>query len=123
MFVDTHAHITMKQYDADRDETVRRARAAGVAAICDVGLDLASNRAVVEYARTRPEVFPIIGFHPHEASDFDADAVLNRKGWGEVRAVKRREVYFLPESRFLRPGPRLLDGLEQMIAIMNRVKR
>jgi TatD DNase family protein len=74
MFVDTHAHITMKQYDSDRDAVVQRAHGAGVRAIIDVGLDLRTNRRTVEYARTQPGVFPIIGFHPHEASDFDANA-------------------------------------------------
>jgi TatD DNase family protein len=74
MFVDTHAHITMKQFGADREAVVRRAHDAGVRAILDVGLDIATNRRAVEYARTQPGVFPIIGFHPHEASEFDADA-------------------------------------------------
>jgi TatD DNase family protein len=75
LFIDTHAHIFMSNYDSDREEMLRRAREAGVAAVIDVGLDLDTNRAVVEFARTHDNVFPIIGFHPHEASHFDAAAL------------------------------------------------
>ena len=37
MFVDSHAHIDGAEFDADRDEVVARARAAGVVAILNVG--------------------------------------------------------------------------------------
>ena len=37
MFVDSHAHIDGEEFDADRDEVVARARAAGVRAILNVG--------------------------------------------------------------------------------------
>ena len=36
-FVDSHAHIDGEEFDADRDEVVERARAAGVRAILNVG--------------------------------------------------------------------------------------
>ena len=74
MFVDTHAHIFMKNYKSDRDAVVARAHDAGVAAILDVGLDIKSNEAVLENARRYDAVFPIIGYHPHEAETFDGDA-------------------------------------------------
>ena len=30
MFIDTHAHIQMPEFDGDRDETLARAKAAGI---------------------------------------------------------------------------------------------
>ena len=37
MFVDSHAHIDGPEFDADREEVIQRAHAAGVSAILNVG--------------------------------------------------------------------------------------
>lgn len=70
MFVDTHAHIFMKHFDADREETVARAISASVEIILNVGLDIETNIEVLKFSETHPNVFPLLGFHPHEASKF-----------------------------------------------------
>ena len=72
IFIDTHAHIFFKDFDHDRDDVVRRAEESGVAAIFDVGLDFETNPLVLKNAEKYPSVYPIIGFHPHEAKFFDA---------------------------------------------------
>lgn len=69
--VDTHSHIFYKDYDGDRDAVVARARDVGVAAIFDVGLDIETNITVINNAEKYESVFPIAGFHPHEASRFE----------------------------------------------------
>jgi len=72
VLIDTHAHIFFDNFDNDRDDVVRRATDSGVRAIFDVGLDFETNDQVLATAKKYPSVFPIIGFHPHEAKDFDA---------------------------------------------------
>ena len=62
----------MKKFDGDRDAVVERALKAGVMAIVDVGLEYDSNRRSVEISGMYPSVFPTMGFHPHDASKFDA---------------------------------------------------
>ena len=43
------------------------------------------------------------------------DRVLNRLGWGQVPAVLNRRVYGdIDPDLILRPGPRVVDGLEQI---------
>ena len=37
MFIDSHAHIDGSEFDADRDEVIERAHAAGVSKILNVG--------------------------------------------------------------------------------------
>jgi TatD DNase family protein len=37
MYVDSHAHIDGPEFDADRDEIIERAQAAGVTTILNVG--------------------------------------------------------------------------------------
>lgn len=70
--IDTHCHIHDPQYDADRDATVERARAAGVATMVVVGCDLADSQRALE-AANRYGVMASIGIHPHEAKDAPDD--------------------------------------------------
>ena len=37
MFIDSHAHIDGPEFDADREDILERAQAAGVSAILNVG--------------------------------------------------------------------------------------
>ena len=43
MLIDTHAHIDGEEYDADRDEVVARAAAAGVGRIVNMGDTMESS--------------------------------------------------------------------------------
>ena len=63
--IDTHAHL-----DAcadDPDVLVARASAAGVERILTVGTTIERCRGALEQAERHPEVFAILGVHPHEA--------------------------------------------------------
>jgi TatD DNase family protein len=51
---DTHCHLDLEQFDADRAEVLARARAEGLSRILIPGLDLASSRVVVELAAVDP---------------------------------------------------------------------
>jgi TatD DNase family protein len=77
MFVDSHAHIDGEEYDADRDEVVARARAAGVCAILNVGTGdphSGSLERAVEVAERYEDVYAALGVHPHDAKLFDDGA-------------------------------------------------
>ncbi|HKR02277.1 MAG TPA: TatD family hydrolase [Pyrinomonadaceae bacterium] len=97
MFVDSHAHIDGQEYDADRDEVVERARAAGVGAILNVGTgdpQSGSLERAVEVAERYEGVYAAVGVHPHDARLFDDEAerriqALIQKSrrviaWGEI---------------------------------------
>ncbi len=66
--VDSHCHIDMPQFDADRDAVVARARAAGVETMLVVGgVDAeAGHRRAVALAEDRG-LPASAGVHPHEA--------------------------------------------------------
>ena len=97
MFVDSHAHIDGEEYDADRDEVVERARAAGVRAILNVGTGdphSGSLERAVAVAESYEDVYAAVGVHPHDARLFDESAArrisqLVRQSsrviaWGEI---------------------------------------
>lgn len=46
--------------------------------------------------------------------DKPAEQVLNRKGWAEVNAVKNKQVFDVDSDATTRPGPRLVDGVEEL---------
>ena len=97
MFVDSHAHIDGPEYDADRDEVVARARAAGVVAILNVGTGdphSGSLERAVAVAERYEGVYAAAGVHPHDARLFDERAAehLNRLVRGRARVVAWGEI-------------------------------
>ena len=50
MIIDTHAHLDMEQYDADREDVIQRARDNGVDYILNIGCDVESSVRSLELA-------------------------------------------------------------------------
>ena len=69
MLIDSHAHIDDDRFDADRDEVLSRARAAGVDLIVNIGADMASSSRSVALAEQYPQIYATVGMHPHDAKD------------------------------------------------------
>jgi iron complex transport system substrate-binding protein len=45
--------------------------------------------------------------------------VAARPGWGTIKAVKNHAVYAFDDSLVSRPGPRVVDGLEKLAALIH----
>ncbi len=96
MFIDSHAHLDVPNYDADRAEVIARARAAGVELMLEIaGSDVGkgSLEPGLRLAEEHEFIYAAIGLHPHEASLYDAqlekillDCSRHPKviGWGEI---------------------------------------
>ena len=96
MFVDSHAHIDGPEFDADREEVIERARAAGVTTILNVGTGDPHSGAferAVELGKKHENVYTAIGTHPHDARLYDDEAEEKIKrltasehviAWGEI---------------------------------------
>jgi TatD DNase family protein len=70
LLVDTHCHLDLEAFDADREAVIERARVAGVGRILIPGIDPASNRQAVSLAERYPEVYAAVGLHPNSADKF-----------------------------------------------------
>ncbi len=75
MIIDTHCHLDFPEFDADREETISRAREAGVIAIINIGTTLERSRDSVRLAEHYPEVYATVGVHPHDAESINKDTL------------------------------------------------
>jgi len=90
VLVDTHCHLADPAYDADRDELLARAGAAGVGHIVAIGETPERAEEAVQLARSRPGISATAGLHPHEArlwSDERARWLEAAAAWPEVVAI------------------------------------
>jgi len=69
MFVDSHAHLEMEDFDRDRDRVIARALEAGVGYIITVGTTLPDIEKALRISAKYPPVYVALGIHPHEAKD------------------------------------------------------
>ena len=81
MLVDSHAHVDDERFDADREEVVARASAAGVSLIINVGADMASSARSVALAGKYPGIYAAVGMHPHDAKDMQETDYIQLEQW------------------------------------------
>lgn len=97
-FIDTHTHLDGTEFDADRDEVMERARAAGVSKVFLPAIDLKSVETVLAVSRKyEGYAYPMIGLHPEEVG---AD-------WENV--LHRMREYIVPGHPFIAIGEVGLD--------------
>src|SRR5829696_5969402 len=96
MFIDSHAHIDGHEFDADREEVIQRAHAAGVSLILNVGTGDPHSGAferAVQLSKDYESIYTAIGTHPHDARLYDDQAeekiknLINNErviAWGEI---------------------------------------
>ena len=68
--VDSHCHLDDPQFDADREEVIERAVAAGVSRMLAVGTGKGPPdlEAGIRLAERYPFIYATVGVHPHDAS-------------------------------------------------------
>jgi len=71
MLIDSHAHLEMSDFREDLEEVIRRAKDAGVEHIFTVGTERKDWARALEIADSHPEIFAILGVHPHNAKEID----------------------------------------------------
>ena len=71
MFVDTHAHIYVKEFENDLDTTLTHAQSNGVSHIFMPNIDESSMPHMLGVASRYPFCYPMIGLHPcHVFADY-----------------------------------------------------
>lgn len=81
MLVDTHCHIHESSYPLAVEETLTRARHAGVRKMICVGTSQQSSDEAVSFARNKDGIYASVGVHPHDTKD----------GWGQIDGLVRQK--------------------------------
>jgi TatD DNase family protein len=95
LFIDSHAHLEMEQFDADREAMIERALEAGIEKIVAIGSGTGpgSLDCGIQLAERYEFIYATIGIHPHEAklatdADFQELEQLAQRpkviAWGEI---------------------------------------
>jgi len=95
MFIDSHAHLEMEQFDSDREQMIARARERGIEKIVAIGSGTGpgSLDCGIRLAEQHEFIYATIGIHPHEArlatdADFQELEQLAKRpkviAWGEI---------------------------------------
>lgn len=69
MLIDTHCHLDFPDFEAERDEIVARAHAAGVAQMVTISTRVRKFPTILAIAEKYPTVFCSVGTHPHNADE------------------------------------------------------
>ena len=79
--IDTHCHLDLPEFDADRDEVIARAREAGLVNMVTIGIDPTTSANAVALAMKHPDIYATVGHHPHDAS------ALTNKGLDRLKRL------------------------------------
>lgn len=73
MIIDTHAHLMFKDFEADLEETVLRAKEMGVDKIVNISCDESSADKGIELAKSFKNLYATVGMHPYDADKLTDD--------------------------------------------------
>jgi len=93
MFVDSHCHLEMEDFEKDRKEVIERGLSEGLQYMLTVGTEEKYFKKVIEIIDAFPCVYGAIGIHPHNSKDYNGslentiNTYLNHKkiiAYGEI---------------------------------------
>ncbi len=65
--IDVHCHLNFKSFTQDYREVIKKAEEDGIDFIINTGTSIESSKRAVELAEEFPNLYAIIGVHPHHA--------------------------------------------------------
>lgn len=77
--IDSHCHLDFPKFNRDREETILRARKAGVVGMVNSGISLKGNRITLELAEKNEDIYAALGLSPdigRGGEDKEINAIL-----------------------------------------------
>lgn len=77
--IDSHCHLDFPKFNRDREETILRAREAGVVGMVNSGISLKGNRITLEFAEKNEDIYAALGLSPdigRGGEDKEINAIL-----------------------------------------------
>ena len=79
--IDSHCHLDFPKFNRDREETILRAREAGIVGMINSGISLKGNRMSLELAEKHEDIHATLGLSPdigREGDDKEINAILSQ---------------------------------------------
>jgi TatD DNase family protein len=88
--VDSHAHLSLEDFDHDRDEVIQKSLKAGILAILCPGevTDPKNLRITLEVATKYSSILAAAGVHPHHAKDFTQESAHKIESLAQKKQIR-----------------------------------
>ncbi|NQT65092.1 MAG: TatD family hydrolase [FCB group bacterium] len=84
---ETHAHLDFPHFDKDRDQLLKKCFNNGIEYILNIGVDEKTCNASIKLAEKYDRIYATVGFHPHDATDFNAEFIRKKAQHSKVIAI------------------------------------
>lgn len=84
---ETHAHLDLPDFDSDRDSIINKCFQQEIEYIINIGFNKETSYNSFELSKKYLHLFSTVGYHPHDASDFDAEVVKKLARERKVLAI------------------------------------
>ena len=122
MFIDSHAHIQLSQFNGDRDAVLKRAHEAAVSNILVIGFDMETSLGAVALAEKHTHIYATVGMHPHDAKDLTPDVLKTFRELAEHPKVIALGEMGLDYYRNLSPRPVQKEAFEQQLDLAEELQ-
>ena len=78
---DSHCHLEDERFQGEVEDVLGRMAEAGVNRCILASSDMPTGTKIVALADQYPQVYGMVGFHPHEASQFQEEDLLQMAQW------------------------------------------
>jgi TatD DNase family protein len=121
MWTDSHAHLEMEEFDADRPRVIQEAFEKGLSEIITIGTDLKSSFQALALAKIYRRIWATVGFHPHEAKEFDPQVLPQMANLAKVPQVVAIGEIGLDFYRDWSPRKAQEETFRQMVRLARQV--
>lgn len=71
MYIDTHAHLFLQNFEEDLDEIIQRAKDSGIDYIIVPATDIETSKQTIALTKKYEFIYGAVGVHPHDTKDWD----------------------------------------------------
>ncbi len=119
--IDSHAHLSLKAFDRDREEVIMRAKQNGVGIILTIGITPEDSEKTLSISEQYDFIFFSAGLHPHDAKHFDREVENSLKDRADHSKCLAIGEIGLDFHHNYSPPDKQVDAFRKQIAVAREV--
>ncbi len=121
-FVDTHAHLTDRAFDEDRDMVIKNCYDMGVERVITSGFNIPSSREAVALAQKYQGVYASVGVYPENILELDENAFKSLSKLAQENKVVAIGEIGLQWTENMPSKERQIEGFIAQLSLANSLK-